>query len=103
MSAENVELWEDRSNCHLRLGQYKKAERCFDEILKRNPIQVEALDWKGIIVAQEGHLRDAISFFDRALEIEPDNTRILTNKALALEQLGDSDAAKECYKKTDIP
>jgi Flp pilus assembly protein TadD len=56
---------------------------------------------KGTVQASLGHFGEAITFFDKALEINPQNIRILMNKARALEELGEYEKAKKCYEEVD--
>jgi Flp pilus assembly protein TadD len=43
---------------------------------------------------------NALSFFDQALELEPNNPDILNLKGVALRSLGRYDEASECYNKS---
>ena len=43
---------------------------------------------------------DALSFFDQALVLEPNNPDILNLKGVALRSLGRYDEASECYNKS---
>jgi Flp pilus assembly protein TadD len=64
---------------------------------KSDPIQVKiqlasdnhvaSLDWKGIIIGMNGDYKEAISYFDKALKIEPKNRRVLKNREFALKNL----------------
>jgi tetratricopeptide (TPR) repeat protein len=51
-----------------------------------------------IIQGLKGNYYKAIPFFDKALDIDPKNVRILRNKAFAL----DFENAQECYQQTNI-
>jgi Flp pilus assembly protein TadD len=53
----------------------------------------------GIAVAQKGMWREALFRFQRAVEIDPDNASAQNNLAVALEQMGDFDRAREHYEK----
>ena len=79
------------------MRQTNEANQCYDEILKRDPTHLNALDGKGVVQGFRGNFKEAISFFDKALEIDPKNSHILRNKASALEQLGDRASAEEYY------
>ncbi len=48
---------------------------------------------------QQGKYQDAISYYDKALEINTTNTKVLYNKALALDQLGKIEDALSYYDK----
>jgi len=53
----------------------------------------------GIEVASRGLWREARFRFERAVEIDPDNASALNNLAVALEQQGEFDGAREAYEK----
>jgi tetratricopeptide (TPR) repeat protein len=77
-------------------------------ILKRTPQEsapqrlasgfVSWITWnsKGANLAKLGRLDEAVTAFDRALELNPDQPLVLSNKAGALAELGRADAALEC-------
>ena len=65
--------------------------------MKRDPNHVNALGGKGVVQTIEGNFNKAIFFFDKALDIDPKNIRVLREKAFALEQSGDRASAEEYY------
>jgi tetratricopeptide (TPR) repeat protein len=73
---QNIDTLEDKAAAHLAISEYEEADKCYDEILDIDPNYADAIGDKGIVQFQKGNDKEAISFFDRALAIEPDNTRI---------------------------
>jgi tetratricopeptide (TPR) repeat protein len=61
---------------HFELKQFGEADKCYDQILKMDPNHVASLDWKGIIAGMKGDYKEAISYFDKALQIDPQNKRV---------------------------
>jgi Tfp pilus assembly protein PilF len=53
----------------------------------------------GIRVAQKGMWREALFRFERAVEINSENASAQNNLAVALEQMGEFDRAREHYEK----
>ena len=53
----------------------------------------------GIEVAQKGMWREALFRFRRAVEIDPQNPSALNNLAVALEQVGEFQEARENYER----
>lgn len=53
----------------------------------------------GISVAQKGMWREALFRFQRAVQIDPENASAQNNLAVALEQMGEFDRAREHYEK----
>jgi len=53
----------------------------------------------GIKVAAEGMWREALFRFERAVTLDPDNASAQNNLAVALEQMGEFDKAREHYER----
>jgi Flp pilus assembly protein TadD len=53
----------------------------------------------GLRVAQKGLWQEARFRFERALAVDPQNTSALNDLAVALEQMGEFDKARQCYEK----
>ena len=53
----------------------------------------------GIEVAQKGMWREALFRFRKAVEEDPDNPSALNNLAVALEQMGEFEEARERYER----
>jgi Flp pilus assembly protein TadD len=53
----------------------------------------------GLDVAQKGLWQEARFRFERAAAIDPENAAALNNLAVALEQMGEFDKAREAYEK----
>lgn len=58
---------------------------------------MDAINGKGCVLVSMGNYEKSISYFDRALKIDPKNVRILVNKGFALEALGDTENAQKFY------
>ena len=53
----------------------------------------------GIDVAQKGLWQEARFRFEKAVELDPDNSSALNNLAIALEQQGEFDKARAAYER----
>ncbi len=60
---------------------------------------VEALVNKGNSLVDEGKFEEAIDFYNKALEINPQDIVALANKGTALDQLGRHEEAMKCFDK----
>ncbi|MDA7949700.1 MAG: AAA domain-containing protein, partial [Hyphomicrobiaceae bacterium] len=65
-------------------GLHAEALRCFDSCPKKDG---RTLHGKGAILAKLGYHRRAISYYDRALEINPDAANVQTSKDASLADL----------------
>jgi len=78
---------------------YSIELECFDKIIESNPNDANALNNKGIALANLGKNEEAIQCCDKALEIEPKNAYALYNKGAALANLGKNEEAIQWYDK----
>ncbi len=53
----------------------------------------------GIEVAQQGMWREALFRFEKAVDLDPQNPSALNNLAVALEQMGEFEQARENYER----
>ncbi|MBW2262308.1 MAG: tetratricopeptide repeat protein [Deltaproteobacteria bacterium] len=93
-----------------RYLSFEEIESIFSEMLwvmfgtKMPPIPKGGMEvWelcnKGLSYERLGRSAEALEFFDRALEINPDDAETLCNKGVALDSQERGGEALECYKK----
>jgi tetratricopeptide (TPR) repeat protein len=73
---------------YIRQGHYETATTILESLLVISPKNVYDLQTLGAIYLQEGNALKALNFFDQSLELEPENTSTLLNRAKALFILG---------------
>jgi type IV pilus assembly protein PilF len=80
--------------------------RAFLVLLLLSPVSLRAADDSaqkqvdfGLKVAQKGLWQEARFRFERAVLLDPQNAAALNDLAIALEQMGDFDKAREYYEK----
>lgn len=75
-----------------------EAQRCLDELLRRQPEHFDALVRRGRTARNMGWQEDAIQYFQRALRLRPevDNVRIILAETLV--NYGHYDQAREQYE-----
>ena len=75
-----------------------EAQRCLDELLRRQPEHFDALVRRGRTARNMGWQEDAIQYFQRALRLRPevDNVRIILAETLV--NYGHYDQAREHYE-----
>ena len=66
-----AEGWNKRATVYYLLGEYEKSLADCDEVMKRNPYHFGALSGYGMIYLQLGRPEQALSFFERALAVNP--------------------------------
>ena len=62
--------------------------------------ELKILIQNGVINLEDGNFEDALSFFEQALLLEPNNPDLWNQKGVALRSLGRYDEASECYDKS---
>jgi Flp pilus assembly protein TadD len=62
--------------------------------------ELEALIQNGIKNLKNGNFENALSFFEQALLLKPDDPDLWNQKGVTLRSLGRYDEASECYNKS---
>lgn len=88
----------------LNLGDYKGAEDDATLCIDRNPFIVDAYQVRGVARQNSRKFAEAITDYDKALDIQPDNKNFMFNKALCqlqLKQYHESDSTFHYLEKHD--
>lgn len=86
---EFAEGWNKRATLYYAIGEFAKSLHDCDEVIKRNPRHFGALAGYGLIYAQMNQPERALTYFRRALEINPNMQGVARNIEL-LEQQADA-------------
>ena len=62
--------------------------------------ELESLIQKGVTNLNDGNFEDALSYFEQALLLKPDDPDLWNQKGVTLRSLGRYDEASECYNKS---
>ena len=62
--------------------------------------ELETLIQNGVTNLEDGNFENALSFFEQALLLAPDNPDLWNQKGVVLRSLGRYNEASECYKKS---
>lgn len=93
-----------RSVAKLNLGDNKGAEDDATLCIDRNPFIVDAYQVRGVARQNSRKFAEAITDYDKALDIQPDNKNFMFNKALCqlqLKQYHESDSTFHYLEKHD--
>jgi tetratricopeptide (TPR) repeat protein len=66
-----AEGWNKRATAYYLMGDFDQSLKDCDEVIKRNPQHFGALSGYGMIYLRLGELENALEYFQRALEINP--------------------------------
>jgi tetratricopeptide (TPR) repeat protein len=69
--SESAAILEALATVYMRQTRYAEALRCLDRWIQLAPDCVRALDWRGWVSNQLDHRGQAISDYERALELQP--------------------------------
>lgn len=81
----------------MQKGQPKGAVGLYNQVLKQDPGNLEALHQKGIALNQMKKYTDTVTCADHTLSMYPDDAIAHNCKGVALAEMGDTQTAAECY------
>lgn len=81
-----AEAWNKRATAYYMTGEFEKSLADCDEVMKRNPVHFGALSGYGLIYLQLGKPEDALLYFERALDVNP-NLAGIEQAVQAIKQL----------------
>jgi tetratricopeptide (TPR) repeat protein len=81
---ESSAILEALASVYLRQVRYLEAVGCLDRWLELDPNCVRALDWRGWVSNQLDHRGQALSDYERALELQPDRSAVRLRLAQVL-------------------
>jgi tetratricopeptide (TPR) repeat protein len=70
-------------------GRFADAEAAWQSVLKSNPANAEACAHLGLLAARQEHYQEAVSYYQRALVLNPGFPNLRLNLGLALFKSGD--------------
>ena len=77
--------------------KFQNALDFFDKALSKNPKNIQAINYKGVVYANMGDFENAILNFDNALKIDPKNVDVLNNLGLLYYENNNFEKAEYCY------
>ncbi len=79
-------------------GQLDKAERCYEQVLRREPGHVDALYLSSVIALQTRRFERAVTLSSAAVRLNPRAAPAYVNRGIALEELGRLEEALTSYE-----
>lgn len=83
----------------LQNNQFLEAESLLKKMVIANPGSPDVLHLMGVVCGMQGRPFDALAFFEKALQITPDNPALLFNAAKALSTLQRDTEALEYHRR----
>lgn len=95
---ESTASWMDLGLRLLEANQPVQAERAFIRSLRVEGMTAAALTGAGVAAQRQGLLTEAIRYYERAKELEPDSVAVHNNLGAALFGLGELYPARQAFK-----
>lgn len=83
-----AEGWNKRATAYFLLGNYELSLHDCDEVMRRNPLHFGALSGYGMIYLKLGKLEQALEYFERALDVNPNLSGAQMSVQMLRQQLG---------------
>jgi len=96
LKMDNAEALNNLGNVYRKMGDYAKAEMYLLKALRIN-ISIETLANLGLMMSELGNRTLALSFYDHALRLQPDNPQVNWNKSIVLLSMGNFDEGWYLY------
>jgi tetratricopeptide (TPR) repeat protein len=84
---------------HHKAGRFEEAERLYREILRENPVNVDAVRMLGRVALSASRNADAERLFRRAIKIAPDFAGALADLGRLLKEQNRFEEAIECFER----
>ena len=97
MSDETTEARLSRASALQRAGRFQEARACYEDLLRDDPDQPDALHLLGVVHARLGDPAAGVALIERALALRPGHPTYSFNLGNALRALGRSEAALAAY------
>ncbi|AMO71939.1 tetratricopeptide repeat protein [Sphingorhabdus sp. M41] len=88
LDGKNPDLWVDIARFRARSGDQAGATNAVDEAVKLDPANIRALQYRGELLRFQFGLGAALPWFERALDIDPNDVSLLTEYAATLGDMG---------------
>ena len=99
-SPEQLAAWLQQAIQAQQRGRLAEAEALYRQMLQRDPRQVDALHFLGVLTAQRGQHEQAADLIRRALELNPQYADAWNNLGNVLTALERPEEAAEAYRRT---
>ena len=86
-----------RAVAKLNLEDFSGAEADASAAIERNPFIPEVYEVRGVARQNQGNFRGAVEDYDHAERLLPNNRNLMFNKAIALQQLHETDSARRAF------
>ena len=98
-NSEKAQIWFEKAHLFAEQGNYNKTTEALEKVFELAPQDIDLLINGGILLsAVLGRYDDAIKYYERAIQIDPDNKLAWINKANALVRLNRTDEATGAYQ-----
>jgi choline-sulfatase len=90
--------WNNRGNALRALGRIDDAETAYRKATTLAPAYADPLNGLGVLLVQQGLPKEALPYFDKAIQNQPDLYEAQLNRGIALQEAGQKAAAAAQYR-----
>ncbi|NPA94335.1 MAG: tetratricopeptide repeat protein [Thermodesulfobacteria bacterium] len=99
MNPDDLETRNKLGIAYWLANRLKEAQKEFQAVLEKDPRNFNALDGMGLVLLKAGDLKSALSYFNKAEEINPSDVLVHVHKAVTFERMGKDESAQEEFAK----
>ncbi|CAI9770568.1 unnamed protein product [Fraxinus pennsylvanica] len=88
-----METWHDLASIYIRLSQWRDAEICLSKSEAISPFSASRWHTAGLLHEAQGHHKEALTAFMRALDVDPTHVPSLVCKAVVLRRISSQSSA----------
>jgi serine/threonine protein kinase len=70
----------NRGNGYSRMGFFKEAIECYDNVIKNNAYQTDAINGKAMCLLEQGLDKEALALFNKAISLSPNTPNYWLNR-----------------------
>ena len=87
INPNHYSTWNSKGAALVQIGRFEDALAACDKAIEIDPKIAAAWSSKGLVLVKLERYKEAVDSFDKALEIDPDDSNIIKNRRMALENI----------------
>ncbi|MDD1748842.1 MAG: tetratricopeptide repeat protein [Methanothrix sp.] len=98
-ASEKAQIWFEKAHLFAEQGNFNETAEALEKVIVLAPQDIDLLIDGGVLLSSVlGRYDEALEYYERALQIDPDNKLAWINKANALTMLNRTDEATGAYQ-----
>lgn len=97
---DDIRNWIEQGKFFFKTENYRKAEELFRKVVGKKKEFADVYNYLGLIAHEKGRYDDAITSFEKALQINPRYTEALLNLSILYNDMGEYNKAKKLVEQS---